>query len=116
MLSATPTASDQLCFHDSGHRHDGVLDGPGDSSAPGPSHFVDIYLVRQDAAALLSSQKEHEQLFWHCAKCYWASVPVFFAQHFGFQQRGEAVPPLRKSSQERLLKLSLWRFPAAYRA
>ena len=21
------------------------------------------------------------------------SVPVFFAQHFGFQQRGEAVPP-----------------------
>ena len=57
------------------------------------SHFVDIYLVRQDAAALLSSQKEHEQLFWHCAKCYWASVPVFFAQHFGFQQRGEGVPP-----------------------
>jgi len=27
---------------------------------PGPSHFVDVYPVRQHSAALLSSQKEHD--------------------------------------------------------
>jgi hypothetical protein len=50
--------------------------------------FVDIYLVGQDAARFSKGARAiilalHELLS--------GSVPVFFAQHFGFQQRGEAV-------------------------
>jgi len=50
-----------------------------------------IWFVR-DLPRFSSSQTEQEQLFWHCANSHWGPVPMFFAQQFGFQQRGEAVP------------------------
>src|SRR5207245_6646192 len=111
----TSTSCNQVYFHHSDQRRDGVPGGPGDSLRPGPSHFVDVYLVRQHSAARLSFKKEHEQLFWRCANCYRGlcrcSLPSILASS------SEAkLCRLRKSSQERLLKLSLWRFPAAYRA
>ena len=86
-----------------------VPDGPGDSSALVHSHFVDIYLVRQDAAALLSSQKEHEQLFWHCVNSYRGVCAGVLCPAFWASNNEAKLYRLRNPSQERLSKLSLWR-------
>jgi len=107
MLSATPTASDQLCFHDSGHGHDGVCAGwPRRFLRLGPFAFrghlsgssgrCRASLLSKGARAIILALRE--LLSGGLRRCSLPSI-------LGLQQRGEALPleePIARAALEAL--------------